>query len=188
MFPSTSSRKSKTEKSWTELLDHVRRRATMMDSPLHGDKHWRGVAFAGMRICDLFPACDRDVVLAFAMLHDFQRLNDDFDPEHGLRASVELRKSTQLRKLLGELQIEKLAYACEYHDKGTTSGDATIGACWDADRSNLWRVGVTPHIGFFSVLKDEKPFDHVAGHMMEYWVKPPEWKDMIMSVAESSTA
>ena len=30
------------------------------------------------------------------------------------------------------------------------SADPTIGACWDADRLNLWRVGVAPARGMLS--------------------------------------
>jgi hypothetical protein len=30
------------------------------------------------------------------------------------------------------------------HADGLTSADPTVGACWDADRLNLWRVGVAP--------------------------------------------
>lgn len=36
--------------------------------------------------------------------------------------------------------MEKLAYACSEHMRGRTTGDLTIGVCWDSDRLYLWRV------------------------------------------------
>ena len=41
------------------------------------------------------------------------------------------------------------------HDGGTVSSNALIGACWDADRSLLGRVGITPHPRYFSTATDD---------------------------------
>jgi uncharacterized protein len=30
------------------------------------------------------------------------------------------------------------------HSDGHTEGDAAVRACWDADRLDLWRVGIRP--------------------------------------------
>ena len=40
--------------------------------------------------------------------------------------------------------MELLGFACEEHTNGGVDLDPTVGVCWDADRLNLWRVGVTP--------------------------------------------
>jgi len=167
---------------WQDLLSSVQTRATMMDSPIHGDSHWRGVALAGMRICDLFALCDRRVVLAFAMFHDSQRLDDDYDPEHGERAAAEVRKSRALKRVLAPNQIKKLSEACTFHEKGRTSEDPTIGACWDADRSNLWRVSVTPDRRFFSVLNDPEDFANIVDGMKNDWFNPPDWAVFIQRI------
>src|SRR5262249_24487970 len=37
-----------------------------------------------------------------------------------------------------------LYYACAWHERGRVSDDPTIGACWDADRLDLPRVGTQP--------------------------------------------
>ena len=37
-----------------------------------------------------------------------------------------------------------LESACRLHSDGFTTQDPTVGACWDADRVNLWRVWMTP--------------------------------------------
>jgi hypothetical protein len=41
-------------------------------------------------------------------------------------------------------QMEKLVLACRTHTDGTTSSDPTVGACFDADRLDLGRVGIEP--------------------------------------------
>src|SRR4051794_34897034 len=41
--------------------------------------------------------------------------------------------------------LEVLATACTGHADGGTSADPTVGACWDADRLNLWWVGGRQH-------------------------------------------
>jgi uncharacterized protein len=40
--------------------------------------------------------------------------------------------------------LEKLVLACQIHTDGTTSTDATVGVCFDADRLDLGRVGIEP--------------------------------------------
>jgi uncharacterized protein len=37
-----------------------------------------------------------------------------------------------------------LAFACEEHTNGGVGPDPTVGVCWDADRLNLWQVGIRP--------------------------------------------
>lgn len=46
--------------------------------------------------------------------------------------------------LVSEERLETLVSAIERHGAGETSEDPTVGACWDADWLNLWRVGVRP--------------------------------------------
>ena len=37
-----------------------------------------------------------------------------------------------------------LEFACEEHTNGGVDSHPTVGVCWDADRLNLWRVGIRP--------------------------------------------
>jgi uncharacterized protein len=84
----------------------------------------------------------RPVILLFAMIHDSQRLSDGYDPEHGARAAAIV---TEFGTTLGDADHQLLLQAaCERHDKGAVSDDPTLGVCFDADRLNLWRVGITP--------------------------------------------
>ncbi len=81
------------------------------------------------------------------------RQNDGLDVGHGKRGAELARtlheegfsplfdiNGKPLR--LSEAQLEKLCEACSEHTSGKVTSDPTIGACWDADRLNLWRVGV----------------------------------------------
>ena len=45
---------------------------------------------------------------------------------------------------LDDARFELLFEACRLHTDGHTAGDPTLLACWDADRLDLGRVGITP--------------------------------------------
>lgn len=117
----------------------------------HGPKHWRDVARVGRVICLADPAVDPLIVLLFAAFHDTKRQNDDRDPEHGARAADRLLDLYNEGRLpLDAEQTFKLMYALRVHDARQTSDDPTIGACWDADRLTLSRVGVRPDVRLLS--------------------------------------
>jgi uncharacterized protein len=85
------------------------------------------------------------VVSLFALLHDSQRLSEGGDPQHGQRAA---EFAGQIRGELFDLpdsEFELLYRACAGHTHERTHPDITIQACWDADRLDLGRVGITPH-------------------------------------------
>lgn len=82
----------------------------------------------------------------FALFHDSMRLDDGHDSEHGRRGwelAARLRDEGLYR--LSDTRMEVLEVACTLHDEGGVSSDPRLGACWDADRLNLWRVGVRPN-------------------------------------------
>lgn len=91
------------------------------------------------------PGCDTKVGRAFALIHDAKRENENHDPEHGQRAAKYAKSLYKKRQLpLTTEQMDKLIYACHYHNDGLTLDDPTIGVCWDADRLDLPRVGIIP--------------------------------------------
>ena len=47
-------------------------------------------------------------------------------------------------------QLDFLVEACRGHHHGTTSESITIGTCWDADRLDLPRVGMSPEEAYMS--------------------------------------
>ncbi len=109
---------------------------------IHGVAHWGRVLETGLRLASNTGA-DTVVVALFSVFHDARRLNEGTDPDHG-RRGAEL--ATRLRPLLGitDAQFSQLTHACTHHTDGTTGGDATVQTCWDSDRLDLWRVGITP--------------------------------------------
>ncbi len=87
---------------------------------------------------------NRKVVGYFALFHDARRLNDGRDRDHGKRGA---ELAAGWRGELFELDDEAfdlLCEACAYHTAGITEGDVTVQTCWDADRLDLGRVGITP--------------------------------------------
>ena len=124
-------------------------RSTSHSSHLHGLVHWERVGRNGLDLTANTEGADADVVLLFALFHDSMRLNDGHDPEHGQRGGVFAR---ELRKLL-PLDDDRLALlqeGCAGHTDGLVSADPTIGVCWDADRLDLPRVGITPDAALMS--------------------------------------
>ena len=109
----------------------------------HGVDHWDRVAKFGRMLYQ--EGADMDVILAFAYLHDAERMHNGRDINHGKRASglIDAIRPTQLEALSDE-QINKLKRACALHTIEHKTGDITIDICFDADRMDLPRVGITP--------------------------------------------
>lgn len=112
-------------------------------SDIHGHDHWMRVVQRGLDIASHTAGVDATVVELFGMLHDTHRQNDGNDPHHGPRAAK------YLDSIVGELYISKTQYknlrhALEHHTDEIHNNDPTIGACYDADRLDLGRVGITP--------------------------------------------
>lgn len=110
---------------------------------IHGHHHWERVAHFGKLIAQNTPGVDAQVVLHFAYFHDCQRGNDGSDPQHGPRAAEYIESIRDLIPL-DDAQFEKLQVALREHTRTIHHPDPTIGACFDADRLDLGRVGQTP--------------------------------------------
>ena len=109
----------------------------------HGVEHWdRVTRFGEMLYVD---GVDMNVVVAFAYLHDVGRINNYVDDEHGQRASILVDgiRHSFLRDFNDE-QVALLKRACELHTLKHRTGNITIDTCFDADRLDLPRVGITP--------------------------------------------
>lgn len=109
----------------------------------HGVWHWARVHENGQRLAAATGA-DPEVVALFALFHDARRENEDRDPGHGLRGAEFARTLRGALVHLEDARFELFAEACERHTDGSTTGDRTLQACWDADRLDLGRVGITP--------------------------------------------
>ncbi|CAA9533888.1 MAG: hypothetical protein AVDCRST_MAG05-4667 [uncultured Rubrobacteraceae bacterium] len=126
------------------LVDTVLARSTGKDSFLHGEGHWRRVAAAGLALLPETPDADPALVFLFALFHDSMRFNDGHDPQHGPRGAALARELRGEAFDLGDAEMDLLGFACEEHTNGGVGRDPTLGLCWDADRLNLWRVGIRP--------------------------------------------
>lgn len=109
----------------------------------HGVAHWARVHENGVRL-SIETGADSEVVRLFALLHDSRRVNEHTDPDHGPRAA---EFAGALRGRLFDLPDHAfllLHRACAGHTHERNHPDITIQTCWDADRLDLGRVGITP--------------------------------------------
>jgi uncharacterized protein len=112
--------------------------------------HWARVRHHALRLCTLRQG-DLLVAELFAYLHDSQRENEWTDPLHGARAADYVASlNGSYFELSGE-QLDLLTHAARFHSDGLMHQDATIQSCWDADRLDLGRVGITPSKQYLSV-------------------------------------
>jgi uncharacterized protein len=132
-----------------QLAEQVLAAAPNAASKLHGVHHWQCVAEAGLQLVRHTPGADQTVVFLFALFHDSMRLDDSWDLDHGSRAS-EFVRGFQTGIKISPAQRELLAKACADHTRGQLSQDPTLACCWDADRLNLWRIGVKPSAKYLS--------------------------------------
>ncbi len=109
----------------------------------HGIVHWARVLENGLRLAEETGA-DIEVVQLFAVLHDSRRLSEGSDPDHGPRAA-EFASTLRGRTIdLAEREFGLLHRAIAGHTHERTHPDITIQTCWDSDRLDLGRVGITP--------------------------------------------
>jgi uncharacterized protein len=111
---------------------------------LHGDAHWRAVALAGLWIADRTPGADRAFIVTFAKLHDAQRQSDGRDPDHGARAAQRFQEAPADGYKPRTRRTREMVHALANHTAGVRANTLNVGICWDADRLNLWRVGIVP--------------------------------------------
>ncbi|MGF1635040.1 MAG: hypothetical protein ACFCVE_14400 [Phycisphaerae bacterium] len=131
--------------SVTKLVDAVREASDNRNSVTHGEAHWKCVAWSGLDLAHATPGADPAVVFLFALLHDSQRHPDAEPADHGRRA-VELADRLSEAGLirLDAVARGRLDEALLTHHAGALSDCPTVGACFDADRLQLWRLGFAP--------------------------------------------
>jgi uncharacterized protein len=116
-----------------ELIRSILGRYTLPWEGIHGVPHWARVLENGRRLLKVTGA--RGV-----------RINEGVDDGHG-RRGAELARD--LRGVAYELDDEAfglLIKACDLHTEGYLDADISVQTCWDADRLDLGRVGITPRV------------------------------------------
>jgi uncharacterized protein len=171
-----------------EILDAVLEDYTLPWDGAHGIAHWARVLENGRRLASETGA-NLAVVELFAVLHDSRRVNEGTDPEHGPRAA-EFAETLRDRLLieLPDREFRLLHHACWGHTHERYHADITIQTCWDADRLDLGRVGITPDPAFLcSDTAKQRPFIFWADGRASLGVVPElvreEWS---IELAESS--
>lgn len=114
-----------------------------VDSSPHGPAHWKRVEENGLLLAQSSGA-DILVVRLFAVFHDSKRENEGIDPDHGRRGAAYARELRDTYFEIDDVQFDLLEVACSWHTDATHHQNPTIGTCWDADRLDLGRVGITP--------------------------------------------
>jgi uncharacterized protein len=127
------------------LIGVVVARSTSVGFRLHGERHWRAVAATGIVLASETSGADPRIAFLFGLLHDALRASDAWDPEHGVRgAGLVGRLAGPGHLTLSDDVVGTLDLACRLHPDGHVTDDPTVGACWDADRLQLWRCGTEP--------------------------------------------
>ena len=127
----------------SDLIQFLRRQYRLSWEGIHGVSHWARVAENGLRLSPLTGA-NAHVVELFAALHDACRKNDDHDPGHGPRAAKLATRLNGRFFSLAPPELNLLVIACRHHTDTRKHSDPTVQTCWDADRLDLFRVGIQP--------------------------------------------
>lgn len=125
-----------------EFIQFARGQFRLDWAGIHGAGHWARVRRNGLKLAEVEGASPR-VVEYFAFTHDLCRHDDFMDPAHGRRAARLARKLNGRLFHLEDDELELLTEACSYHSEGFTKADITVQCCWDADRLDLTRLGIT---------------------------------------------
>ena len=125
-----------------KIIKKIKQELKISLNSIHAESHWNSVASFGEYISKK-EGLNTHLIRLFAYFHDSKRHNDSYDPEHGPRAA-EFVKTFKLSELgLNEKEREQLIFACRYHTYEKKTEDRDILACWDSDRLDLPRVGIT---------------------------------------------
>lgn len=116
---------------------------------IHWPSHWQRVDAFGLNIAESSGA-DLTVVRLFALLHDSCRKDDGADLDHGPRAAEMLDRIVPTVFAIDPGRFDLLKEAIRLHTSGLTTNEPTIGTCWDADRFDIGRVGMTPSEQYMS--------------------------------------
>ena len=126
-----------------ELVATLRQTFLLEWQGLHGAAHWARVRRNGLALARWTGANCR-VIEYFSFLHDVCRNSDGRDIDHGPRAACFAYTIRERFIHLDESEFSLLIAAIEGHTFQHDHEDVTVRTCWDADRLDLARVGITP--------------------------------------------
>jgi len=127
-----------------ELLVAIRKQFRLNWDGIHSIIHWARVYDIGLRLTE-HTGANWKVVQLFSVFHDSRRYNEHLDPKHGQRgAELAIQFREDCFPSLTDDEFYLLHQACCLHTKASTHENITIQTCFDADRLDLGRVGITP--------------------------------------------
>ena len=129
-----------------KVKELLKRESAFYNSGIHGIAHWKTVERNGHYLAK-FNSADIKVISYFSYFHDCMRENEGEDVKHGLRGAKFAEKSRNLIDLT-DIQFKQLTDACKGHTYGKRPECITINTCWDADRLDIGRVGISPGAEF----------------------------------------
>ena len=130
---------------WNKVINDPELR----NSHIHGPDHWARVERNGIYIGEQVGA-DITVIKLFALFHDCKRKNDGIDPGHGKRGVEFAKKFRNELFEISDEQFDCLYNACKLHTRQIHTKDVTMGVCWDSDRLDLGRIGMSPSAKFMN--------------------------------------
>ena len=156
------------------IWDLVLSRSAGLAHSVHGPDHWARVERNGLYLAE-HTGADPTIVSLFAVFHDAMRENENHDPGHGRRGAELARSMAGELSFLAEADLDRLCFACTWHTNRTHHENPTIGACWDADRLDLGRVGMRPRARYMNTdvarhlarTRDLDPLDTLAPRSLE---------------------
>jgi uncharacterized protein len=146
---------------------------------IHGFEHWARVVHNGLLIAEHNNA-SANVIITFGFFHDSCRQNDSYDPLHGERAASLLLDYKEQLNLTND-EINKVIIACHGHTNETHIDNIDVSTCWDADRLELYRVGITPNPEFLNneFSKNNDTIERACERSENEFI--PTWADDIIS-------
>lgn len=138
-----SDKEQKSQIYIAELVKYLRGHFRLDWAGVHGAGHWARVLTNGTKLAKAEGA-RLDVVTLFAFLHDHERVHDNEDFEHGPNACLNAHNLRDKYFTIDDEGFALLLEAMAGHSTGDTKGDITVQVCYDSDRLDLGRVGITP--------------------------------------------
>ncbi|MEH6454161.1 MAG: hypothetical protein V7782_14110 [Psychromonas sp.] len=114
---------------------------------VNGPEHWKRVWQNAQLLIPITHA-NATVVELFCFLHDCCRIHAGHEPEHGHAAERFIQQHEKEFSFLDETEYQLLLTACGEHTHLNRSEDMTIATCWDANRLDLGRLGISPKAQF----------------------------------------
>jgi uncharacterized protein len=136
-----------------ELLEDIMSQFLIDINGDHGLQHWERV-FQNTQLLSNYYGIESDVFELFAMLHDSKRENEFSDIGHGSRAAIFAKELISTKKInISKEDQRRLLYACSNHTISNQNAklysDLVVQICFDADRLDIGRVGITPQEDYF---------------------------------------